>query len=34
MVGGKDTIRLAIGNGATTEDDIRRTWEVLRECVQ
>jgi aromatic-L-amino-acid/L-tryptophan decarboxylase len=29
---GKDTIRLAIGNGATSEPDIRRTWEVLREC--
>jgi aromatic-L-amino-acid decarboxylase len=30
---GKDTIRLAIGNAMTTEDDIRRTWEVLRACV-
>jgi aromatic-L-amino-acid/L-tryptophan decarboxylase len=31
---GKDTIRLAIGNGATSEADIRRTWEVLRECAR
>ena len=30
---GADAIRLAIGNGATTENDVRRTWEVLRECV-
>jgi aromatic-L-amino-acid/L-tryptophan decarboxylase len=29
---GKDTIRLAIGNAMTTEDDVRRTWEVLRAC--
>jgi aromatic-L-amino-acid decarboxylase len=31
---GTDTIRLAIGNGATTEDDVRRAWEVLVECAQ
>jgi aromatic-L-amino-acid decarboxylase len=30
---GVDTIRLAIGNERTTEDDIRRTWEVLESCV-
>jgi aromatic-L-amino-acid decarboxylase len=30
---GVDTIRLAIGNERTTEDDIRRTWEVLKSCV-
>jgi aromatic-L-amino-acid decarboxylase len=30
---GRDLIRLAIGNARTTEDDIRRTWEVLRSCV-
>jgi aromatic-L-amino-acid decarboxylase len=30
---GVDTIRIAIGNAKTTEDDIRRTWEVLRSCV-
>ena len=30
---GKDTIRLAIGSAMTTEDDIRRTWGVLRACV-
>jgi aromatic-L-amino-acid/L-tryptophan decarboxylase len=29
---GRSTIRLAIGNARTTEDDVRRTWEVLREC--
>ena len=27
---GQDAIRLAIGNGRTTEDDVRRAWEVLR----
>jgi aromatic-L-amino-acid decarboxylase len=31
---GQDTIRLAIGNARTAEDDIRRSWEVLRTCVQ
>ncbi len=25
-------IRLAIGNERTTEDDIRRAWEVLRRA--
>jgi aromatic-L-amino-acid/L-tryptophan decarboxylase len=29
---GEPIIRLAIGNARTTEDDIRRSWEVLREC--
>jgi aromatic-L-amino-acid decarboxylase len=29
---GQDAIRLAIGNARTTEDDVRRAWEVLREC--
>ena len=29
---GVDTIRLAIGNAKTTEDDISRTWEVLKSC--
>ncbi len=29
---GQDVIRLAIGNGRTTEADIRRSWEVLRRC--
>jgi aromatic-L-amino-acid/L-tryptophan decarboxylase len=33
-LGGKDVIRLAIGNAATTEADIARTWEVLRSCVR
>jgi aromatic-L-amino-acid/L-tryptophan decarboxylase len=30
---GRTMIRLAIGNERTTEDDIRRTWEVLRASV-
>ena len=29
MLRGRDVIRLAIGNERTTEDDVRRTWEVL-----
>jgi aromatic-L-amino-acid decarboxylase len=29
---GEPMIRLAIGNAQTTEEDIRRSWEVLREC--
>ncbi len=29
---GETIIRLAIGNAQTTEDDIRRSWEVLRSC--
>ena len=29
---GVPTIRLAIGNARTSEDDVRRAWEVLREC--
>jgi aromatic-L-amino-acid decarboxylase len=29
---GQDAIRLAIGNARTTEDDVRRAWEVLRRC--
>jgi hypothetical protein len=29
---GMTVIRLAIGNIATTEADVRRTWEVLRAC--
>src|SRR5206468_3407950 len=31
---GHDVIRLAIGNERTTEDDVRRAWEVLRACVR
>jgi aromatic-L-amino-acid/L-tryptophan decarboxylase len=31
---GVDTIRLAIGNEWTTEDDLRRSWEVLRACAR
>jgi aromatic-L-amino-acid decarboxylase len=31
---GQPMIRLAIGNSQTTEHDIRRSWEVLRACVQ
>jgi len=33
-LGGRDVIRLAIGNARTTEDDIRRTWEVLRSSAR
>jgi aromatic-L-amino-acid decarboxylase len=29
---GETVIRLAVGNARTTEDDIRRSWEVLRSC--
>jgi aromatic-L-amino-acid decarboxylase len=29
---GEPMIRLAIGNASTTEEDIRRSWEVLRAC--
>ena len=32
MLRGRTIIRLAIGNAATTEDDIRRSWEVIRSC--
>jgi aromatic-L-amino-acid decarboxylase len=31
---GVDTIRLAIGNARTTEEDVRRSWEVLRSCAR
>jgi aromatic-L-amino-acid decarboxylase len=31
---GVPAIRLAIGNARTTEDDIRRAWEVLRSCAR
>ena len=27
---GRYVMRLAIGNARTTEDDVRRAWEVLR----
>ncbi len=30
---GESVIRLAIGNAATTEDDVRRAWDVLRRSV-
>jgi aromatic-L-amino-acid decarboxylase len=29
---GQTVIRLAIGNARTTEDDVRRSWEVLKAC--
>ncbi len=29
---GRYVLRLAIGNAGTTEGDVRRAWEVLREC--
>jgi aromatic-L-amino-acid decarboxylase len=31
---GQATIRLAIGNARTQEADVRRAWEVLRECAR
>jgi aromatic-L-amino-acid decarboxylase len=31
---GRYVLRLAIGNAGTTEDDVRRAWEVLRECAR
>ncbi|MGZ4389165.1 MAG: pyridoxal phosphate-dependent decarboxylase family protein, partial [Gaiellaceae bacterium] len=31
---GQRLIRLAIGNAQTTEADVRRAWEVLRECAR
>jgi hypothetical protein len=31
---GQDAIRIAIGNARTAEDDVRRAWEVLRNCAQ
>jgi aromatic-L-amino-acid decarboxylase len=33
-LGDETVLRLAIGNGWTTEDDVRIAWEVLRECAQ
>jgi aromatic-L-amino-acid/L-tryptophan decarboxylase len=31
---GRYVLRLAIGNARTTEADVRRAWEVLRECAR
>jgi len=31
---GRYVLRLAIGNARTTEADVARAWEVLRECAQ
>jgi aromatic-L-amino-acid/L-tryptophan decarboxylase len=31
---GRSVIRLAIGNGLTSEEDVRIAWEVLRECAR
>ena len=31
---GETVLRLAIGNGWTSEDDVRIAWEVLRECAR
>jgi len=33
-VAGRYVLRLAVGNARTTEDDIRRAWEVLQRCAQ
>ena len=29
-LGGRTVLRLAVGNERTTEDDVRRAWDVLR----
>ena len=29
---GRYVLRMAIGSARTTEDDVHRAWEVLREC--
>lgn len=31
---GRLVLRLAVGNARTTEDDVRRAWEVLRRCAR
>ena len=31
---GRFVLRLAVGNARQTEDDVRRAWEVLRECAR
>jgi aromatic-L-amino-acid decarboxylase len=31
---GRYVLRLAIGNARTTEDDVRRAWEVLNRCAR
>ena len=31
---GRYVLRLAIGNARTTEDDVRRAWEVLKRCAR
>ena len=31
---GRFVLRLAVGNARTTEDDVRRAWEVLRRCAR
>ncbi len=32
MLGGRYTLRVAIGNLRTTHDHIATLWELLREC--
>jgi aromatic-L-amino-acid decarboxylase len=31
---GERALRLAVGNARTTEDDVRRAWEVLKHCAR
>jgi aromatic-L-amino-acid/L-tryptophan decarboxylase len=31
-LGGRYVLRLAIGNARTTEADVRRAWEVLKQA--
>jgi aromatic-L-amino-acid decarboxylase len=33
-LGGRYVLRLAVGNARTTEDDVRRAWEVLQRCAR
>ena len=33
-LGGRYVLRLAVGNERTTEDDVRRAWEVLQRCAR
>jgi aromatic-L-amino-acid decarboxylase len=33
-LGGRTVLRLAIGNARTTEQDVKRAWEVLQRCAQ
>jgi len=34
VLAGRYVLRLAVGNARTTEDDVRRAWEVLQRCAR